>query len=420
MNKKIISIVSLAVLALIIIIVYMNYGKEENDDIFVKPIKGKFSILVTSTGELESKSSIEVRGPTNVRNLGVSQMKISRLIPEGTIVKEGDFVAELDKSEIMTKIKEIELQIQKLEQQYLQAQLDSTLTLSSARDELENLKFNLEERRLDKEQSIYEPPSVIRKVEIEYEKTERAYEQSLKNYKTKVKQAIAKLTIAGADLTKEKQNLASMMETFNAFTILAPAQGMVIYSREWNGRRKVVGSTISFWDPTVAELPDLSKMESITYVNEVDIQKVKKGQKVKISLDAMPKKKLSGEVVSVANIGEQRRNSDSKVFEVRIKVNEKDTTLLPAMTTSNEFLVQELKDVIYIPLECLHTENDTTWVYKKDNGSLIKQQIELGPVNENEAVIKKGVQVTDEILLSLPEEAIIAEIKTIKIKGKKK
>ena len=71
---------------------------------------------------------------------------------------------------------------------------------------------------------------------------------------------------------------------------------MVIYIREWSGKKKGVGSQWSPWDLTVATLPDLTQMESDTYINEVDVRKIAVGQKVQISLDADPSKKLEGTV----------------------------------------------------------------------------------------------------------------------------
>jgi Barrel-sandwich domain of CusB or HlyD membrane-fusion len=177
---------------------------------------------------------------------------------------------------------------------------------------------------------------------------------------------------------------------------------MVVYAREWGGKKKIVGSTISPWDPTVATLPDLRQMESITYVNEVDIQKVAVGQSVKLKLDADPNKHLTGTVSTVANIGEQRPNSDSKVFEVRIAINESDTTLRPAMTTSNEILVAKADSALSIPLECVHTQDSLTFVYKKSGGSIVKQEVLLGLLNENAAIVQRGVGGDDRLLLSMP------------------
>lgn len=389
---------------------YFEYFKPVSSDyITIQPTFGEFVSLVTTTGELRAKNSMEIRGPQNARSVGIWQMKINKIVDEGTIVKEGDFVAELDKSEIMSKIKEIQLNIQKNESQFLQAKLDSSLTLSSARDELENLKFSMEEKKLQIELSKYEAPSVIRQAEIDYERIQRNYNQSLKNYQTKVKQAIAKINVIYTDLVKEQQKLQQYIEVLDQFTIMAPAEGMVIYAREWDGRRKVVGSTIDAWYPIVATLPDLTIMESVTFVNEVDIQKIKENQAVQIRLDANPDKKITGKVVKIANIGEQRRGSNAKVFEVIVELSETDSSLLPSMTTSNEILIEKLNDVLFIPIEALHTElkNDERKhiVYKKYKGKIVKQQVEIGIMNQNQVVILSGLTKEDEILLNEPSNS---------------
>ena len=158
------------------------------------------------------------------------------------------------------------------------------------------------------------------------------------------------------------------------------------------------------WDPTVATLPDLSVMESVTYVNEVDIQKIAVGQQVKLKLDADPNKKLTGKVTSVANIGEQRPNSDSKVFEVKILVNESDTTLRPAMTTANTIIVATLDSVLSIPLEAVHPEGNKSFVYKANGGSIVRQEVKLGMMNDNDVVVDQGLNDDDAVYLSTPPD----------------
>ncbi|HRI31058.1 MAG TPA: RND transporter, partial [Candidatus Kapabacteria bacterium] len=279
-------------------------ANDSQSTLTVTPKKGNFRVTVTVTGELRAKTSTEIMGPQGMQSVGIYNMKIANLVPEGTTVKIGDFVAEIDKTDISGKIREAQLAIQKAESHYTQVKLDTTLTLSAARDELTNLKYALEEQKLLREQSVYEAPAIIRQAEIAYEKSRRTYDQAKINYSTKVKQAVAKMLEAETDLAKERQKFENLSTLMSQFYITAPQAGMVIYDREWNGRKRVVGSTISPWDPTVATLPDLSVMESITYINEVDIQKIAINQSVQIGLDAIPDKKLTGTVTSVANIGE--------------------------------------------------------------------------------------------------------------------
>src|SRR5438552_19000844 len=101
-------------------------------------------------------------------------MKISSIVPEGTVVKQGDVVAELDRTTVAPKLQEVSLALQKAEEQYEQAMLDSTLNLSTARENIRTMELGLEEKRLAKEQAVYEAPTVKRQAEIDYEKAQRA------------------------------------------------------------------------------------------------------------------------------------------------------------------------------------------------------------------------------------------------------
>jgi hypothetical protein len=145
-------------------------------------------------------------------------------------------------------------------------------------------------------------------------------------------------------------------------------------------------------------------MESDTYINEVDVRKIAVGQKVKISLDADPTKKLDGTVTSVANVGEQRPNQDSKVFEVKIDITQSDTTLRPGMTTSNAIETASIDRVLSIPLEAVSSERGMSFVYKKDGSRVVKQQIETGVMNDNEIVVKRGLERGDKVLLVPPPD----------------
>src|SRR5436309_14372431 len=139
----------------------------------------------------------------------------------------------------------------------------------------------------------------------------------------------------GAEVARQRGLLKAVQDFMAGFTIKAPTPGMVIYAKEWNGKKRTAGSQVSSWDPAVATLPDLTEMESLTYVNEIDVRKIAVGQPAVITLDADPSKRFAGTVSSVANVGEQRPSADAKVFEVKVTLAQADTTLRPGKTTGN-------------------------------------------------------------------------------------
>lgn len=394
------------VAVVVIIIIASSSGKTGEVQLETEVQKGDFEILVSTTGELQAISSVEISGPQELRNsrtIRLREIKIQDLVPEGTEVDSGQWVAELDRSEASNSLKDLMDELEKAESQHLKMELDTTMTLRELRDQLINLSFTLEEKKIVLEQSKFEPPATIRQAEIDLDKAERSYSQSLKNYDLKVSQAKADMREAEINLDKAKRRVDELHTIMQKFTIFAPQSGMVIYKKEWSGQKRKVGSTINPWDMTVATLPDLSSMTSKTYVNEVDISKVKTGQTVKIGVDAFPDREYTGEVIEVANVGEQLPNTDAKVFEVLIRVNESDTIMRPAMTTSNEILIQRFNEVMFLPLEAVHSNDTVTFVLKKNK---TRQLVVLGNANENEVIIEKGLSEGENVFLSIPEGAM--------------
>jgi hypothetical protein len=357
----------------------------------------------------------------------IYSVKLLKLIPEGTKVDSGDFVAALDQSEITSKMKEIEVNRDKAMTQLTQRQLDSSLNLRHLRDEQINLKYDLEQKKTIKDQSIYEPPATQRQAEIEVEKADRGLDQAKKSYSLQYRKELANMEDANSTYSQAERKLEQMQDKIKQFNILAPKKGMVIYTRNWNGRQQE-GSTVDTWgDFTVAELPDLSKMISRTYVNEIDISKIKVGQDVHIGVDAFPDKKFTGKVTSVANVGEQLPNSNAKVFEVNILINEYDSILRPSMTSKNTILTASLNNVLSIPIDAVVSTDSITYIFKKAGSRIIKQQVITGESNDNEIVIRAGVKENEDVLLLppkngdkmkltrlTPEELLISKKNTLK------
>lgn len=403
MKKKL--LIGAGVLVVLLVGYFFVRGNDgsETADVLATVRKGDFRVEIETTGELEAKNSVKIMGPGGLRNFQIWQVTIQNIVDEGTVVKKGDWVATLDRSEFQNKFAQKQIDFEKANSKFVQTQLDTTLLMRQSRDELINLKYDVEEKGIILQQSKFEPPATIKQAEINQDKAKRAYEQALENYKIKKNQNIEKMNEVGAELRKVKGEYDGMTQVLETFNVLAPEDGMVIYEKGWDGKPIKAGSQIHMWEPTVATLPDLTTMVSKTFVNEVDVRKVKQGQSVNVGLDAYPEKKLTGKVIRVANVGEQRPNSDAKVFEVAVELEGTDPTLRPSMTTSNRIVAKVVENALFIPLECLHNESDTiNYVYKKNGLKVTKQEIIVGETNSNDAVIVGGLAENDLIFLSVP------------------
>ncbi len=391
---------------------------DQQTDVKTTLKKGEFVLKVDATGELKAKRSVKIKAPSSMRAERIHQTTIQDMVAEGTMVKEGDYVATLDRTEVSNKMGDAQTEIDKIQTQLAQAKIDTAITLRGLRDELINLKFEKEERMLELEQNKYEPQAVIQQKEIDLQRNERDYRQAESKYQLEKEKAVAKIAEIDADLKQNNTKLERLVKLAGEFQINAPKDGMIIYAKSWRGKVSS-GSQVSSWDPVVAELPDLSEMMSKTYVNEVDVSNVEKGQEVTIQIDAFPDEEYVGRVVTVANIGEELREYDAKVFEVNIELMGVDSILRPAMTTSNEIVTDILQDVISVPLEALYSDS-LPYVFKEQGGRILKQEIISGPSNNDAVVIDFGLQEGDNIYLSMPDNAKDMEFQPLDPAIKKK
>jgi hypothetical protein len=405
MKKATIITLAVAALAILVLVVANRAGsKKDLENLFVEARRGQFDIIVTTTGELQAENSTDILGPefTQSRNIRAMEIKITDLVPEGTEVDAGDYIATLDRTSFDNSLKDELENLITYETNLEVKMLDTAVTLSNLRDQIKNLRFSVEEAQITLQESKYEPPTTIRQAEIALDKAERSLEQAIRGYQLKVEQARSDMRTIKNRLTEQNQRVGDLQKLLEQFVIYAPSEGMVIYKRDRTGSKRKVGSSISPWDNVVATLPDMSTMISKTYVNEIDVSKVKTNQEVEILVDAFPDRKYTGKVISVANIGEQLPNADAKVFEVVVKVNESDPILRPSMTTGNKIITKTIDNVTYIPLESVQTGTDSIpFVYLK-NGS--KQIVVLGESNENNVVVEQGIEPGVQLYLNMPKK----------------
>lgn len=393
------------VLSIIALTVFVKLTDKTVENEFAEVRQGYFEITVEATGELVAENSMDIKGPNIVRNrqFRATPLKITDLVPEGTEVKKGDFIATLDKSAFANSLRDEQEELDSHKTELEMKILDTAVVLSTLRDEIRNQVFTAEEARITLEQSKYEPPATIRQAEIALDKSQRMLEQKRKLYNLKRAQVRSEIANLKLKLNTQQRAVDDIAAILSSFTITAPADGMVIYKKDRLGQKIAVGANLNPWDPVVATLPDLSSMLSKVFISEIDINKLEEGMLVEINVDAFQDKYFEGRVYSMANIGEQLSNSDSKVFEVFVKIDDFDHTLRPSMTTGNRIIVKTFDDVIFVPNESVHAGIDSVpFVYTKDGK---KQIVVLGESNDKNIIIEKGLEPGTPVWLTVPENA---------------
>ena len=149
----------------------------EVEDLIAEVKEAPLPVTIHAPGELLARRSEKIKGPDGLRTVGLYQVTIANLVPEGTVVQQGQFIASLDRTEMDGKIKESQTEIDKIVTQLDQAKIDTAIEMRSLRDQLVNIRFSMKEKELSLELSRYEPEAIKQQAKLDLERSQRELSQ---------------------------------------------------------------------------------------------------------------------------------------------------------------------------------------------------------------------------------------------------
>lgn len=405
---------------------YKQYFKPKKTTVFV-PVttvrEGGFTVSFHEIGTLIAEKSVFVSSRING--------KLITLVDDGGIVKEGDRIALLDGTDLEKEMRnnnlayqnsladigraQNELEIFKAANQtevdQAQAELDFDKT------ELERVKKQLEKKiRLSQDKLV--PKSEVEDAELQVRIKELDVLKGEKNLVLKKREIMATERQKAADVrnVEFKSNIARLnyedtLGKSENTVILAPAPGLVVLSKTYSpdGRRRLQPGDDVRPKQVICEIPDMKSMQVRVLVGETDVSRVHNDMPVRIRLEADPAKLFHGKVVKISNLASEGSAMDAnytpgkKIFEVTVAVRETDPKMLkPGMTADVEFIKEELKTAVFVPLEAVTEKDGKTWVYVRKSGKYRKTQIKTGLHNDNFVAVTKGLRPGDVVALRNP------------------
>jgi HlyD family secretion protein len=288
-------------------------------------------------GELRAVRSATLTAP----NL-FGTVQVTKLATLGALAREKDLVVEFDDAEVLSRLEEKQLELDQIDEQVKKAQAD--LGIRNNQDQVELLRARYGVRRAELEVKRNELISAIdaKKNLLTLEESKRRLTQLESDIKSRSEQAQAELAVlrekknkATLELNREKQRLAQVK-------LLAPMSGLVAVKQN---RSTVMMFGMSLPDiregdqvqpgMPVADILDLSEMEVIAKVGELDRANLTEGQEVSMRLDALPAKQFTGKIKSMSGTASANMFSSdpAKKFDVIFSI---DMRQLLSALGSNE------------------------------------------------------------------------------------
>jgi len=422
------AIVAVAIVAVISVAAISFFNQlipEETAAVASFPVQqGEFVIALTlKGGELEAIKAENITAP-HVRG----QLKITHLFSEGEQVEVGDLLADFDDVEFIKRVTDADQQLQIAKAEMEKAVANQSAQTARLEGEVKNQQAQMRLAELQVEKMKFESTIQREESQLKARQAELRLDQARSKLESQTVIDSAQLKQLRLDISRKERKLEKAQSDLKNLKLKAEKPGLVVYAKKWSptGPVKVrVGDEI-WGGQELISLPDLTRMQVQTYVNEVDVDKLDKEQLATIKLDALPEPTFHGRVTSIANLGREKEGEKNvKVFDVTIEIDEADSRLKPGMTATSEVIIETvpprpvpqpdtvkqeaveeipeaLPEPIYIPLDAVFEKGGKTVVYRLNNGQPVEQVVVLGQRNDDYVIVQDGLGPDDRVTLRNP------------------
>ncbi len=391
-------VISLLILGLAVAMVRI-LSSEDDFPLFTLK-KGHFLIDIRTKGEVKALDSFVISSPSKIWG----NVRIVKMVDEGTYVKPGDFLIQFDQAEFMQRLQEERNNLETALANHESKMANIKKQTADLESQLKIGEYSLEQTRLQAKNAVYEAENKRKEIEYSLKKAEIGFQQLRGKIAATEKINEAAIRQSELQIEQARLKLQRVEEDMSQLSISSPTEGLVVYREIWSptGSEKVKVGSSPWRNQPLMEIPDQSGMKVKTQVNEVDISRLSLDQKVIIKMDAIVDTSFTGKVTSIARLAAKDRRTRKNVFDVEVNFDAVDPRLKPGMSANCQIIVKEIEDTLFVPIDAVVQEEGKTGVYLKDGNF---REIATGESNTDFILLEKGLQSGETIRLKTLKSA---------------
>ncbi len=334
-TKKVLIGVGIVLVLGAVAFVNIKYKRQEGTAVNVEAIKTRdLQAIVSASGKIQPHDSVNISADTMGR---VTHLAVD----EGYRIKKGQFLMQID-PELLAR-----------------AEQQQEASLQAARSTIEQLRVSSESANaaLKQAQDAYNRQQQLWKGGLTTKEQLDIAEQQLKMRQSDANSAAKQIETQQLRMKQEEASLASAKYNLSKVRIESPIDGIVTKRNIQEGETVVVG-TMNNAGTVLLTIADMSNIEAQVEVDETDIPNVVLGQPAKITIDAMPGKTFTGNVVEIGNspiatTTSSSASSQATNFLVKVKVNEKIPDVRPGFTCTANITTATRKNAMAVPIQAM-------------------------------------------------------------------
>jgi HlyD family secretion protein len=361
-----------------------------------KPVEDVFLL----SGELRA-----VRSASLVAPRGEGMLQLRWLADDGSEVKAGASVAEVDPTSLLQRLEERRLRLRQAELSRESLELSAKAEADKRRAAVE--KAEVEERKSQLEASVpleYRDPKDRLALQAKWQQTRAALEKAKLDQEAYAVASRADITAARSAEEKARRELETAEKSLGAMSIKAPRDGIFLVGINFNqwgpdGPRRLQPGDNVWPEFPIGTIPDPSEMEVQATLAESDHGRIAVGMKARCVLDTYPDRVFDGRVQEIGSVAaEAFRNgpfTSRPGFRVRIALARTDPLMRPGLSVRVEVVRRQWARALSLPRSAVRFEHDGPVVRR--GGSLVK--VQLATCTPLECVVEGGIAEGDRVEL---------------------
>ncbi len=373
-----------------------------------KVVRGVFQRTLRVSGSVAARNFSNIFAPI-VQAPDVGQgLVLMKLATNGSIVKEGDLVAEIDGQSVRDHVDDLDSQIDQtaLELKRVLAQQQSRR--EAMEQSVRAAKANWEKAQQDMRAANVKSEIQREQLRLALEEAKLSYEQIQTELALLNERQAAEWQIAQIGQESQVRHRNRHRHDLERFTVRAPRDGQVVLRSLFrNGEQTQVRQGDEVGPGMVfMKVVDLGSLRIEGSISQADSELVRLGQKATVRFDAYPGLQLDGKVEAVGMMASSNRRVSYWVrgVPVRIALENSDPRVIPDLTANADVVLGEQDDALLIPREAVQEAGGKSVVLVKDGDNVIPREVEIGGYSNTQASVISGLQPGDEVAIKTEKQ----------------
>jgi HlyD family secretion protein len=360
------------------------------------------------------------------------------IVPEGTVVSEGDVLAVLDSSDYEELVRQQTMTVERSRADYEQARLtheiaklaviefqDGTMRealkqmegqIALVREDLQRSADRLRWSERMKEKGYVSASQVASdkyshsRALFDIARQESGFSlyqkytapKNLKVLEGQVKAAEATMIYQRRRLLRNEERLRKLQTQVEHCTIRAPHDGFVIYANDRDRDLRIEPGMSVRQRQDLMYLPDLTKMEVVAMLHESTIRSVEPGMRAHVELEGIPGRQIEGHVTSIAQLPTFNWRSDVRYFPGIVRLENVPQGIKPGMTAEVEIDLARRDDVLTLPPQAVVSEGGHDVCYVATEEGVERREVVLGETTSDLLEIASGLDEGESVVFDPP------------------